>query len=109
MASDQIITLTRLSGLLETVEASAKSLRTYVEAKIKEEQTKGAPKETSYAKGIADGLGLPLHADPEIANQASSLRISCERVAQLVTPPRHFMFEAAGSVSRIQLETRRRH
>jgi hypothetical protein len=103
MASDQTITLTQLSGLLESVEASAKSLRTYLETKIKEE-AKVAQKETSYAEGIANSLSLPLHADPKIVNQVSFLRISCERVAHLVTPPRHFMFEAAGSVSCIQLE-----
>jgi len=100
MASDQTITLTRLSGLLEAVEASAKSLRTYLETTIKE----GAQKETSYAEEIANNLSLPLHADPKIVNQLSFLRISCERVAHLVTPPRHLMFEAAGSVSYIQLE-----
>ena len=101
MASDQTITLTRLSGLLEAVETSAKSLRTYLETKTKE--TKGA-QETSYAEGIANDLSLPLHADPKIVNQLSFLRVSCERVAHLVTPPRHLLFEAAGSVSCIQLE-----
>lgn len=101
MASDQTFTLTQLSGLLEAVETSAKSLRTYLETKI-EEQT--AQKETCYAEGIANGLSLPLHADPTIVNQVSFLRISCEKVVHLVTPPRHFMFEAAGSVSCMQLE-----
>jgi hypothetical protein len=55
-------------------------------------------------KGIANGLSLPLHADPKIVNQVSFLRISCEKAARLVTPPRHLMFQAAGSVSCMQLE-----
>jgi hypothetical protein len=71
-----------------------------LESKIEEE----GKTEVCYAEGIADSLSLPLHADPTIANQASLLRISCERIAQLVTPPRHLVFEAAGSVSCIQLE-----
>ena len=96
MASDRTIILARLSELLETVEASAKGLRTYLESKIQEE---GAETEVAYSEGIADSLSLPLHADPTITNQASLLQISCERVAQLVTPPRHLVFEAAGSVS----------
>jgi hypothetical protein len=41
MASNQTIILTQLSGLLEAVEASAKSLRTYLETQIEEQGAEG--------------------------------------------------------------------
>jgi hypothetical protein len=47
---------------------------------------------------IAAELGLPFHANAELARHAALLRVASERLAQLVTPPRHVLFESAGSV-----------
>ncbi|KAF9064545.1 O-methyltransferase-domain-containing protein [Rhodocollybia butyracea] len=48
-------------------------------------------------KTAAD-LDLPFHESAYVALHASQLRSSCERLAQLVTPPRHLILEAAGSL-----------
>lgn len=93
MASAQ---LARLSELLATIVKSTEVLRVSIQQEqIKHDQQEGA----EYSARVASSLGLPFHADADVAHQASILRIACERLAQLVTPPRHLVFEAAGSVS----------
>ncbi|KAJ7764341.1 O-methyltransferase-domain-containing protein [Mycena metata] len=78
---------TRFTELLKTIEASAAALRTGLESTSPDDP--GAQ--------IAASLGLPFHANAQMAKQAALLRVASERLAQLVTPPRHVMFEAAGS------------
>ncbi|KAJ7320840.1 O-methyltransferase-domain-containing protein [Mycena albidolilacea] len=80
-------TLARLNELLSIVESSGKVLQASLAEHAKD----------NTASGVADRLDLPFHADPETANHAATLRVVAERLAQLVTPPRHVVFEAAGS------------
>ena len=36
-----------------------------------------------------------------MVEEASVLRVACERIGRLVTAPRHLVFESAGAVSRL--------
>ncbi|KAF9000064.1 O-methyltransferase-domain-containing protein [Cyathus striatus] len=84
----QKLALARLTELLHTIEEVGQSLRKHLE---QQESTE------SHAGQIAEELSLPFHADSVTANQASLLRVASERLARLVTPPRHLVFEASGS------------
>lgn len=86
-------TLTRLDELLATIETSASVLRT----SLTKQSTTGAGLH-SFETRVATDLGLPFHWTADLARHASLVRIASERLAQLVTPPRHAVFEAAGSV-----------
>ncbi|KAF8155549.1 S-adenosyl-L-methionine-dependent methyltransferase [Crassisporium funariophilum] len=94
MASSRATTIARLSELLSTIETSAKALRDSIQL---EEKDLEARESAAYSEHIANNLGLIFHGDPNTASQASVLRIACERLGHLVTPPRHLVFEAAGS------------
>jgi hypothetical protein len=87
---------TRFAELLKTIEQSAAALRIAVE------NPQSFPSLVSNSDDIgartAAEMGLPFHANSDMARQAALLRIASERLAQLVTPPRHVLFEAAGSV-----------
>ncbi|KAJ7246432.1 O-methyltransferase-domain-containing protein [Mycena rebaudengoi] len=86
---------TRFAELLKTIEQSAAALRIAVE------NPQSSPSLVSNSDDIgariAAEMGLPFHANSDMARQAALLRIASERLAQLVTPPRHVLFEAAGS------------
>ncbi|KAJ7265388.1 O-methyltransferase-domain-containing protein [Mycena haematopus] len=88
---------TRFAELLKTIEQSAAALRIAVET----QQNSMSPTLVSNCDDIgariAAEMGLPFHANSETAKQAALLRVASERLAQLVTPPRHVLFEAAGS------------
>ncbi|KAJ7195639.1 O-methyltransferase-domain-containing protein [Mycena pura] len=78
---------TGFTELLQTIEQSAAALR--IAAQTQQSDDIGA--------SIAAQMGLPFHANAEMARQAAILRLASERLTQLVTPPRHVLFEAAGS------------
>ena len=88
-------TLETLSGLLNNVESSAQALIEF----LQNQKFGGATGTGDYSSRVAQNLGLPFHSDPRAAVQASTLRIASEQLSRLVTPPRHIVFEAAGSVS----------
>ncbi|KAJ7675900.1 O-methyltransferase-domain-containing protein [Mycena polygramma] len=85
---------TRFTELLKTIEQSAAALRIAAE---NPPATKLGSNADDIGARIAAEMGLPFHADSEMARQAALLRLASERLAQLVTPPRHVLFEAAGS------------
>ncbi|KAJ7449418.1 O-methyltransferase-domain-containing protein [Mycena galericulata] len=85
---------TRFTELLKTIEQSAGALLIAVETQSS--ATVGSDSDHIGAR-IAAEMGLPFHANSEMAGQAALLRVASERLAQLVTPPRHVLFEAAGS------------
>ncbi|KAF8992722.1 O-methyltransferase-domain-containing protein [Cyathus striatus] len=86
----QKIALARLTELLHVIEEVGQDLRKHLEQHQQENSE-------SRAGRIAEGLSLSFHAESVTANQASLLRVACDRLARLVTPPRHLLFEAAGS------------
>lgn len=88
-------TLERLSGLLDNVETSAKSLLEF----LQDQRLQSQREVDGYSTLVAQTLELPFHGDSAIAVKASTLRIACEQLSRLVIPPRHLVFEAAGSVS----------
>jgi hypothetical protein len=97
MASSPETTLARISELLDTVDSSSKVLRDFLKTEQKRLHTHEASE--SHTQRVADDLGLPFHADPKIVDQAAILRLACERLTHIATPPRHLVFEAATSVS----------
>lgn len=99
MTSPRSLALARFSELLRTVEGSSSVLRTFLE---KEEQNDvKSIQPVDNAVQLAEKLGLPFHSDLRMVEEASVLRVACERLARLVTPPRHLVFESAGAVSRL--------
>lgn len=86
------IPISRLSEFLDSIERSTNVLR---ESLLKEPTYEGS----DYSRSTAHTLSLPFHQSALAALHASQLRIACEGLAQLVTPPRHIILEAAGSVS----------
>lgn len=99
MVLPRTLALARFSQLLRTIETSSKALRELLEKEgrnaVKDHQLAGR------ATQIADRLGLPFHANMQMVEEASVLRVACERLARLVTAPRHLLFETAGAVRRI--------
>ncbi|KAJ7715657.1 O-methyltransferase-domain-containing protein [Mycena maculata] len=93
-----LVIRTRFAELLKTIEQSAAALRIAVETE--QSSTSAALSSNSDDTGarIAAEMGLSFHANLEMAGQAAVLRVASERLAQLVTPPRHVLFEASGSV-----------
>lgn len=87
------ITIARLDELLATVKGSASALRSALTTQHGQLSRTGRDE-----AGIAVEHGLPFHVTEESAKDAAILRVACERLAKLVTPPRHAIFETAGSV-----------
>lgn len=88
----------RLQELLSTIEQSAQELQKYLS---------GLDAHGSFAQQIEGQAVVEddiyhktflFHKTPQVATQASVLRIACERLSHLVTPPMHRVIEAAGSV-----------
>jgi hypothetical protein len=98
MASSPETTLARISELLDTVDSSSKVLRDFLKTEQKRLNTHAEALE-SHTQRVADNLGLPFHTDLKVVDQAAILRLACERLTQIATPPRHLVFEAATSVS----------
>ncbi|PPR01328.1 hypothetical protein CVT24_006330 [Panaeolus cyanescens] len=84
-AHSPAVVATRLDQLLVTIEESAAELRKYLEKQIKE-QPNGDPRAL-----------YPFFGDHQASNYASVLKIACERLNTLVTPPHLLVMEEAGS------------
>ncbi|KAF9059066.1 S-adenosyl-L-methionine-dependent methyltransferase [Rhodocollybia butyracea] len=82
--------LATLTRLLSSIEGYADVLRNSLE-----KQLSGI--DNNDSQSTVSALNLPFHANASDALCASQLRVACERISQLVTPPRHLVFEAAGS------------
>ncbi|KAJ3805697.1 O-methyltransferase-domain-containing protein [Lentinula lateritia] len=85
-------TLATLSELLHSIEKSSSVLRESLQ-----NQVAAGTNDSTYSESTATALNLRFHADPHVALHASKLRLACDRLAHLATPPRHLVFEAAGS------------
>ncbi len=99
MTSLRSLTLARFSELLKTIERSSKVLQSFLDKEQQNDVKQGQPADT--AEQLAENLGLPFHSNLRMVEEASVLRVACERLARLVTAPRHLVFESAGAVSRL--------
>ncbi|KAF5370530.1 hypothetical protein D9757_010143 [Collybiopsis confluens] len=90
---ENVVTLGKLSELLDSIEQSAAVLRNA----LKTEHPRVEDDSGQDSAEIASSLNLPFHSSESVAIHASRLRVNSERLAQLATPPRHLVFEAAGS------------
>ncbi|KAJ3745855.1 S-adenosyl-L-methionine-dependent methyltransferase [Lentinula detonsa] len=89
---EKATTLTTLSQLLVSIEESTAVLRESIK-----KQLSSSSDDLDFSEIAASTLHLQFHSDASVALHASKLRVACERLAQVVTPPRHLVFEAAGS------------
>ncbi|KZV90642.1 S-adenosyl-L-methionine-dependent methyltransferase [Exidia glandulosa HHB12029] len=80
--------LSRLQALLQDIEHSVLFLRDALRVE---------PDGAELQQRVAAELGLPFHSTIEFAQEAARLRNAADELIQLVTPPRHLVFEAAGS------------
>ncbi|PPR06263.1 hypothetical protein CVT24_000935 [Panaeolus cyanescens] len=88
----------RLKELLFTIDQSAQELQKYLselsvhDVSGAEEHSQGGP-----AAGDTYQKTFIFHKTPQVATHASVVRMACDRLAHLVTPPMHRVIEAAGS------------
>ncbi|KAJ3769558.1 hypothetical protein FB446DRAFT_747496 [Lentinula raphanica] len=88
--------LETLTELLDSIESSAAILRLSLEEQLLQIRTNVLNSNTKE-EGMASAPDLPFHISASLASHASKVRVAAEKLAQLVTPPRHIVFEAAGS------------